>query len=58
MVSPGHVPMGLNFSSKNKLTVKVTPKGVTFFHKKEIRWETREKKIKANAKNRKKARTP
>jgi hypothetical protein len=40
------------------LTVKVTPKGVTFFHKKEIRWETRGKKIKANAKNRKKAKTP
>ena len=27
--------------------------GVTFFHKKELRWETRGKKIKANAKKKK-----
>jgi hypothetical protein len=56
--------MGLNFLSKNDLAVKGNSYvgylfqfiGLKVFGKqKEIRWATREKEIKANAKNRKKA---
>jgi hypothetical protein len=57
MVLLEHVPMELNFLPKNELAVKANSHVGYFFNRKEkeIKWETRGKKIKENAKTRKKA---